>query len=620
MRFVYRLAPLMLMVGLAVALACSSEDEESLPAAAAPAAAAAAPAAGAPAAPAAPAAAAVAGAAPAAVAPAAPAAPAVAAPAPAARPIVAPAPDAGTLIVALVKVGSPGFGNGKGGNTRTIWGFGVCETLAELEIGTQKNLPQLAESWEIAADRSMVTVKLKKGIQFHDGWGELTAEDVAWSYNDAGADNLESVWDDAGEFENMFDRWRAVDTYTVEAPIDTFRVDMVRMSMAQGGSAPCVFSKKVYDQLGSDDAFLTMVGSGPYVAKEWPSGERFVGEAVQGHWRATPGFNELRVLEVPEEASRVAMVGTREADISEVALKSVAGLLDQGFKANDKIGLNTRQAISFGGNFWQQTDGNSGESIFPRPGFKPDKDHPWIGDPRDPDHMERARKVRWALSMAIDREGIAESILDGLGRAADVAWLSGPNLSKKRPEWNVPYDPQMALQYLADAGYSPSDIKIPLFIPVGAVWANPEIGEAVAAGWENLGIDVTIDRATWSARRPLVVSREIDFLYLNNIGGNDGLLIQSNPAYIFAQPGFNPGYETDEFWEWFVEQAGETNAAKAEEIVLKRIDFYQHWMLNPSVVEMPKIFVENPERVTGWASHYDDVGIPGNFFNAQPAQ
>ena len=594
MRLVYRLAAFVLIVSLAFVLACGAEEAPAPAPTAAPA-------------PAVPTTAPL------------PAVP-TAAPAPA-MPTAAPVRVAtGPLTVALVKVGSPGFGNGKGGNTRTIWAFGVCETLAELEVGTQKNLPQIAESWEVASDNSKVTVKLKKGIPFHGDWGEVTAEDVVWSYNDAGADNLESVWDDAGEFENMYDRWRVVDTYTAEAPIDTFRVDLVRMSMAQGGSAPCIFSKKIYDQLGSDDAFLTMIGSGPYEAEEWPAGERFVGKAVQGHWRATPGFDELRVLEIPEEASRVAMVRTKEADISEVALKSVKGLVAEGFAANDKIGVNIRQSISFGGNFWQKTDGNSGENIFPRPGFKPDEDHPWIGDPRDPEQMERARKVRWGLAMAIDRETIAESVLDGLGNAVDVLFLSGDNLSKKRDEWNIPYDPEMAKKYLADAGYSPSDITIPLFIPVGSVWANPEVGEAVASQWSNLGITVNIDRATWSARRPLVVSREIDFLYLTNIGGHDGPLILTNPAYIFAQPGFNPGYETDEFWEWFVEQAAEKDAAKAEQIVLKRIDFFQHWMLNTSVVEMPKIFVENPEQVTGWTSHYDDVGIAGNFYTAQPAR
>ena len=44
---------------------------------------------------------------------------------------------------------------------------------------------ELAESWTIAPDQTSISFKIRQGVQFHDGWGELTAEDVAWTFNES---------------------------------------------------------------------------------------------------------------------------------------------------------------------------------------------------------------------------------------------------------------------------------------------------------------------------------------------------------------------------------------------------------------------------------------------------
>ena len=43
--------------------------------------------------------------------------------------------------------------------------------------------PLLAESWSISDDFATWTFNIRKGVQFHKGYGEMTAEDVAWSYS-----------------------------------------------------------------------------------------------------------------------------------------------------------------------------------------------------------------------------------------------------------------------------------------------------------------------------------------------------------------------------------------------------------------------------------------------------
>ena len=89
---------------------------------------------------------------------------------------------------------------------------------------------------------------------------------------------------------------------------------------------------------------------------------------------------------------------------------------------------------------------------FPRPGYNPDA--PWVGDCDNETEQENARKVRWAMSMSIDRQGIVNNILGGLGRPAGPAEMSGVTFEKYfQDKWSVPYDPEMSRQYLSEAGH-----------------------------------------------------------------------------------------------------------------------------------------------------------------------
>ncbi len=45
-----------------------------------------------------------------------------------------------------------------------------------------KFMPGLAESWDVAPDGFTTTFHLRKGVQYHDGWGEFTAEDVKFNF------------------------------------------------------------------------------------------------------------------------------------------------------------------------------------------------------------------------------------------------------------------------------------------------------------------------------------------------------------------------------------------------------------------------------------------------------
>ncbi|KAA1282747.1 MAG: hypothetical protein EGP12_06375, partial [SAR202 cluster bacterium] len=77
--------------------------------------------------------------------------------------------------------------------------------------------PMVALSYELDPSLEFGTFALREGIQFHGGYGEMTAKDVEFSYNDANSvTNPESIHGQAGDFAPLIQSMEAVDDYTLK--------------------------------------------------------------------------------------------------------------------------------------------------------------------------------------------------------------------------------------------------------------------------------------------------------------------------------------------------------------------------------------------------------------------
>ncbi|MBC8281783.1 MAG: hypothetical protein H8E48_13440, partial [Chloroflexi bacterium] len=95
------------------------------------------------------------------------------------------AKPSGTLNVGQKELG-PYFGSPKlSGNPQIFLNSAapITETLGMHAFEGDAVLPMLAESWDISADGTTWTYHIRKGVQFHKGYGEMTAEDVQFSFN-----------------------------------------------------------------------------------------------------------------------------------------------------------------------------------------------------------------------------------------------------------------------------------------------------------------------------------------------------------------------------------------------------------------------------------------------------
>jgi len=438
---------------------------------------------------------------------------------------------------------------------KVAWGIADPVTyhgLAAPSIG--ETTPEaLAESWSVDSSGESVTFKIRQGVQFHDGWGELTADDIVYTFDDAFfADGSVAK---IAETSVWMDKWEKIDDYTVKMTTKSGEklIPLWSRSLSNLGQIGGIWSKKVFDDLGPDGAAETPVGTGPFMVESWAANERVILKAQESHFRKTPMIEGVDIREIPEEATRNAAFISGEIDIIPISLRFLPSVLGSSGGHAVENNAPSRVVVWYTGNHWVKTDLLTGEAVAPRPGFLPDDEHPWIGDPDDPANFERAIKVRKAMSMAIDRDAINAAILGGLAQVGPNTWYNfSPSDPEYQPEWadEFKYDADGAKALLTEAGFG-DGFSIDFFVtPDIPTIVNPELGEAIAQMWsDNLGIDVKIDSTAYSAKRPSLVDRSFAGAYIWTYGSPGA----DEPQNYNQRPtlGWNPGVEiscVDQTW------------------------------------------------------------------------
>ena len=244
--------------------------------------------------------------------------------------------------------------------------------------------PGLADQFDFAADAKRATVHLRVGIKFHDGT-PVTPADVKWSY-----EHYRGAWGDL--LKAKTDGVEIVDDKTLrfhfKEPLPDFPILLGTANVCGAG---WVVPQKYYESVGPDGFLQKPIGAGPYKLVGQQHGVRLDFAAFDGYYRPVHA-KELTMVSVPEAATRVAMLESGEADI----IYNVPGELIERIKGNPKLML----APVLSANFWLEF-----------PGFQ---------DAKNPFHDKR---VREAVSLAVDRDQMNQAECGGLGRV-DGNWIN----------------------------------------------------------------------------------------------------------------------------------------------------------------------------------------------------
>lgn len=489
---------------------------------------------------------------------------------------------------------------------------GFVETpfhIARDATGNYITEPRLAMSFEVSPDLKYADVQIRRGVQFHDGWGEMTTEDMAWSYNDSSARvNPESVHDTAGDIAAMFLSTEAIDDDTVRFNFNVYASNWAGRILSDFWEGPPVYSKKVFDSLGVEGMRNTIVGTGPFQVVEYTQSKQIVMDAFEDHWNAPSFVERAVVLEVPEDAARRAMMETGEIAISNLPVKDWPDLLAKGFKQAPE-GYYSEMAISFGGNWWDKTAIITGEPIE----RELDMSKPWVGNIDDPDQWEKARKFREALGYAIEREALNIGLFNSLGRIG-----SAPGWPREAPgykdEWTYDYDLGKAKQLLNEAGYG-SGASTDFW--VGPSGVGVELGEAIAGIWEaELNIKTNFDRTQYNSTfRPSIIKRSVNKMWFC---GTDGVNVPNLWPKGFlvstvSNGGFMCGTEHRPFGEVFLGMSQESDPQKLLDLAVQFHDELRRTSAQIGVVDVPFFPLYNADKIAEWSMHPEGKGSLGGF-------
>ncbi|MCI0439039.1 MAG: ABC transporter substrate-binding protein [Chloroflexi bacterium] len=565
---------------------------------------------------------------------------------------------------------------------------GSKELLFRYDSATDNVMfPNLAESWRVEPDGSKVTIELKTGIpwqtpvalrgRFPNGFGDLDAEDVVWYFNQANvALNPQSSDADGGDYAAVFRESRVIDATTFE--MDLLSPIYFALPLSEFGPLGAhgwFESKKVFDALGADEMFNYSVGTGPYAQDEWIANERGSVVAIEDHWQyPNDRIERFNIIQVPEENSRIAMLQTGQADMAPVGYGLVADATGPGknlkwieTQSGGLVGI----SVGFSGNLYEEKSARDGSPLDPWNSPAYEQDLPWIGNPwcdrgkpckyNDSNNpsgmsdMEQARLVRWAMSYAMDRQGIVAAVLGGLGTPLYSEYI-GPeypnwdpsrtitkanfdslvskhgytnapeaSIAAARPNeawpWEVPYDPNKAKELLTQAGF-PNGFDVTLNAYRAELGdASLEVADAITGMWTAVGIRTTQSREDYGAvisQRMRLREQSIPVLKNGDVHSN---VWPSDFPYppvdtSLSRPGWGMAFESDILAGLHKKIRGEQDRASRVEWARDTVDYIMYWQLYAGVVQAPKGVLAGP-RILSWSGRTDHYSNTPN--NENPA-
>lgn len=286
----------------------------------------------------------------------------------------------------------------------------------EVEPDVAVDLPEISE------DGMEYVVEIRDDVYFSDG-EQLTAEDVAFTIG------IYLMEDYAGPAITTFERVDSVEatdefevTLTLNEPDAALTVGLGVAIVPEHilGDADSYSAIEEHEASTTD----AVVGAGPYEMTDWTSGQYINYEARDDYHQDGPYIQNI-TKRIGDTDAQLAMLQANEIDVMNVAPQDVV-------TAESVDGFTLTEAPQFGYNYigWNQRN-----------------------------ELFESANVRTAMTMAIDRQGVIDGIMDGHGTIANFPHSpEGPIYADEIEE--IPYDPEAPLSYLLKKDGSLKEINL----------------------------------------------------------------------------------------------------------------------------------------------------------------
>jgi peptide/nickel transport system substrate-binding protein len=345
--------------------------------------------------------------------------------------------------------------------------------------------PGLAVSWRTTDDTTL-EFKLRPGVKFSNG-DDFSANDVIYSY--CRAPRVENSPSSFGLYVRAITGMSAPDPLTVviktAAPHPLLATELSTiaiLSAKQNGAGAVTFDRQECKGVGTyprTEAFNSgeaAVGTGPYRLVRYTKGDRIILERNESYWGEKPAWQRVTFRPLTSAGPRVAALLAGDVDLIEnPPIQDLARI-----KASP--GYKVVQALS-------------ARVVYLHFDYVDDA-APGVGGAAAEKNPFRDKRVREAISKAIDRDAIVARIMGGI--AVPAAEMLPPKMfGANRDAQVAKADPAGAKKLLAEAGY-PDGFSLTLGTPNDRYVNDAQIAQAVAQMLTRVGLRTSIDAMTAS--------------------------------------------------------------------------------------------------------------------------
>ena len=390
----------------------------------------------------------------------------------------------------------------------------LYDTLVQYREATTDLEPGLAETWQRSADGLIWTFQLRQGVQFHDGT-PFDADAVVFSLTRPLAlfPNFH---------EQFIDQIIALDPFTVQIQL---KAPYAPFISTLAGTTFSIVSPVAVQSFGADFG-NNPVGTGPFKFVTWDRDDKITLAANNQHWTGRPALDRLIFRSIPNNTDRL-------------------GELQQG--SIHVMDLPSPDAISL-------IQGDPGFEIF----IQPSLNIGYLALNMEKPPFDNL-KVRLAINHAINKTEIVERLYQGLGIPAKnpippTLWSYDDSIE------DYAYDPELAKQLLAEAGY-PDGFETTLWalpVPRPYIPDGMALAEAIRSDLQIIGVAAEIVTFDWGTYLDKTANGEHDMAMLGwiaDVADPDNFLYTLLSIPSAEKPAYNISFYRNDALQGILERA-----------------------------------------------------------------
>jgi peptide/nickel transport system substrate-binding protein len=337
--------------------------------------------------------------------------------------------------------------------------FNILPRLATPAPGNEWKLElDVAESVEFSDDGLQIKFELKPGLQWANGYGELTADDVKFSFERHLDETVGSYI--AGEFDAL-DHVEITGTHSGIIHLKYAAVPMWQSTLGWYGGT--IISKKEAMENNGTIPIQAKATMGAYTFAEFLPGEKMVLKADPNWYGPTPYYDEIVLIPIADaNAAEVAFAAGELAFLTSTA----SGPEQLRSQHGDEATVEVLSSVDF---TWLGLNAQ----------------HPNLAD----------KRVRKAIQMGVDLDTLLDATYEGMG-VERATGFAAPSMIGYRPKSKINRDVEAAQALIQDAGVEGSTIEL----SYANFGSRPTQAQIIQANLAEIGLNIELnamDEATY---------------------------------------------------------------------------------------------------------------------------